>query len=70
MLSKVDKMIIGGAMANTFLKSQGFQVGASKVEDDLLANRERGEALISIAHPDFRPELRRDFTAIRHFLLD
>ncbi|MCL1980089.1 MAG: phosphoglycerate kinase [Proteobacteria bacterium] len=36
MLEKVDKMIIGGAMANTFLKSQGHGVGASKVEDDLL----------------------------------
>jgi acyl-CoA hydrolase len=29
--------------------------------------RERGEALISIAHPDFRAELRRDFAAVRHF---
>ncbi len=38
MLDRVDSMIIGGAMANTFLKSQGFDVGASKVEDDLLAN--------------------------------
>lgn len=36
MLDKVDKMIIGGAMANTFLKSMGIDVGASKVEDDLL----------------------------------
>jgi len=36
MLGRVDKMIIGGAMANTFLKSQGYAVGASKVEDDLL----------------------------------
>ncbi len=36
MLARVDKMIIGGAMANTFLKSQGYEVGASKVEDDLL----------------------------------
>ncbi len=36
MLNKVDKMIIGGAMANTFLKSQGYAMGASKVEDDLL----------------------------------
>jgi phosphoglycerate kinase len=36
MLQRVDKMIIGGAMANTFLKSQGYGVGASKVEDDLL----------------------------------
>lgn len=31
--------------------------------------RERGEALISIAHPDFRAELRREFAAIRHFSL-
>jgi phosphoglycerate kinase len=36
MLDKVDRMIIGGAMANTFLKSMGVNVGASKVEDDLL----------------------------------
>ena len=36
MLGRVDRMIIGGAMANTFLKSQGYDVGASKVEDDLL----------------------------------
>ena len=36
MLERVDRMIIGGAMANTFLKSQGYGVGTSKVEDDLL----------------------------------
>ena len=36
MLGKVDRMIIGGAMANTFLKSMGIDVGSSKVEDDLL----------------------------------
>ncbi|MFO0983510.1 MAG: acetyl-CoA hydrolase/transferase C-terminal domain-containing protein [Planctomycetota bacterium] len=29
--------------------------------------RERGEALISIAHPDFRDELRRALARIRHF---
>jgi 4-hydroxybutyrate CoA-transferase len=29
--------------------------------------RERGEALISIAHPDFRLELRRELTEVRHF---
>jgi phosphoglycerate kinase len=38
MLDKVDRMIIGGAMANTFLKSMGVDMGASKVEDDLLEN--------------------------------
>ena len=31
--------------------------------------RERGEALISIAHPDFHAELRKDLAAIRHFPL-
>lgn len=36
MLDKVDCLVIGGAMANTFLKSQGYKVGSSKVEDDLL----------------------------------
>ena len=36
MLSRVDKFIIGGAMANTFLKSTGIHVGKSMVEDDLL----------------------------------
>lgn len=46
MLDKVDCMLIGGAMANTFLKSQGKNVGASKVEDDLLdtASRFLGQA--------------------------
>lgn len=36
MLNKVDTLIIGGAMANTFLKSQGVDIGGSVVEDNLL----------------------------------
>jgi phosphoglycerate kinase len=36
MLKHVDKFVIGGAMANTFLKSMGYAVGKSLVEDDLL----------------------------------
>jgi acyl-CoA hydrolase len=32
-----------------------------------LALRHRAEALISIAHPDFREQLRREASAIRHF---
>jgi len=31
-----------------------------------LTLRERGEALVSIAHPDFRAELSRDLANIRH----
>src|SRR5215470_15876290 len=34
LLTKVDSLIIGGAMAYTFLKAQGQQVGKSRVEDD------------------------------------
>jgi phosphoglycerate kinase len=37
MLHHVDKFIIGGAMANTFLKSTGYNVGKSMVEPDLIA---------------------------------
>jgi phosphoglycerate kinase len=33
---KVDKLLIGGAMAYTFLKAEGFTVGKSLVEDDLM----------------------------------
>lgn len=32
-----------------------------------LSIRERAEALVSIAHPDFRAELRRELAAVRHF---
>jgi len=32
LINKVDKLIIGGGMANTFLKAQGLQVGKSLVE--------------------------------------
>lgn len=32
-----------------------------------LSLRQRGEQLISIAHPDFRSELRQKFTALRHY---
>ncbi|MDO8720751.1 MAG: phosphoglycerate kinase [Syntrophales bacterium] len=36
LIKKVDKMIIGGGMAFTFLKALGYEVGKSLVEDDLL----------------------------------
>ncbi len=33
---KVDKLLIGGAMAYTFFKAQGFTIGKSLVEDDMM----------------------------------
>ena len=34
LLPKVDQLIVGGGMANTFLKAQGHEVGASLLEAD------------------------------------
>jgi len=43
LLTRVDKIVIGGAMANTFLKKKGHDMGLSKVEDGML---ERADAVI------------------------
>jgi phosphoglycerate kinase len=36
LLNRVDKLIIGGGMANTFLAARGLEIGKSLVERDLL----------------------------------
>ena len=36
LLSKVDALLIGGGMANTFFKAQGYKVGDSLVEDEAI----------------------------------
>jgi len=46
LITKVDKVIIGGGMAFTFLKAHGHEVGNSLVEDDLL---EEANAIIAKA---------------------
>ena len=51
LLGKVDSLLIGGGMANTFLKAQGKAVGESLVENDKLAEartllRDGGSKLI------------------------
>ena len=36
LINKVDNLIIGGGMAYTFLKAQGYEIGSSLCEDDRL----------------------------------
>jgi len=45
LLGKIDKLLIGGGMANTFLKAEGFNIGESLVEDDFLDEASRIEVL-------------------------
>ncbi|GFK94331.1 Phosphoglycerate kinase [Fundidesulfovibrio magnetotacticus] len=45
LLGMVDTLLIGGAMANTFFKARGLEVGKSLVENDLLAKAREIEAL-------------------------
>ena len=55
LLPKADEIIIGGAMAYTFLKAQGKQIGNSKLEkdkvavaQDILAKAEKAKVKISL----------------------
>ena len=43
LLERVDKLLIGGGMANTFLKAEGFDVAESLVEDDYVDEAKRIE---------------------------
>lgn len=36
LMEKVDRLIIGGGMANTFLQAEGYHIGASLTENDLV----------------------------------
>ena len=54
---KVDKILIGGAMAYTFFKAEGFTVGKSLVENDMLETaleiKKRAEAAgVEVASAD------------------
>jgi phosphoglycerate kinase len=43
LLGRVDALLVGGAMANTFFKARGLEVGASLVEDEALGVARRVE---------------------------
>ena len=49
--AKVETLIIGGGMANTFLAAQGKPVGKSLCESDLIADRARHHGQGEIAGP-------------------
>ena len=68
MLDKVDRMIIGGAMANTFLKSMGIDVGGSLVEDDLLETA--GKLIDAADRKGVKLYLPVDFVAADRFAAD
>ncbi len=67
-LPKVDVLIIGGAMANTFLLAQGYSVGKSLTEPDLVETassliadaEKRGVKLLLPVDAVVAPELRED----------
>jgi phosphoglycerate kinase len=50
LLGKVDRLLIGGAMAYTFFKSRGLPVGRSLVEDDKLEHARTIETLAAQKH--------------------
>ena len=41
LVGKVDKVIVGGGMAYTFIKAMGYEVGNSHVEEDMLSTAQR-----------------------------
>ena len=68
LLGKVDTLIIGGGMANTFLKSTGFPVGESLVEGDRVKD---AEALLGRAElQNVKMMLPRDVVIASEFSAD
>lgn len=76
LLQKVDRLLIGGGMANTFLKAQGYEVGRSLLEPEfveyaaglLQRAQERGVALLlpvdAVVAPEPRPDAPRQVVDI------
>jgi phosphoglycerate kinase len=50
LIDRVDRLLIGGGMANTFLRARGLEVGRSLLEEDLVATAreliERGQKIV------------------------
>lgn len=59
LIDRVDAMLIGGALANTFLKGLGKDVGASMVESSTVDPLQRG-----VSYPDIAAGLLRQAPAV------
>lgn len=68
LLSKVDVMLIGGGMANTFLKSMGYDVGKSLVEEDKVELA--GDILLSAVDKGVEVLLPQDVVVADRFAAD
>ena len=68
LLEKVDTIIIGGAMAYTFIKAQGGKIGTSRCEDDKLEFA--SEMLKKAAEKNVKFYLPIDNLAADHFAAD
>jgi len=76
LLQKVDQLIVGGGIANTFLAAAGYPVGCSLYEPDLLPQAERLMALAQqrgarillpqdvITAPEFSPTIAANIKAV------
>ena len=65
LLDKADRILIGGGMANTFLKAKGYEMGTSLVEAEAVAEAER---LLNLA--DDRLGLPEDLVVANAFAAD
>jgi len=68
LLPRVDKVLIGGGMAFTFLKALGYDVGNSLVEDDLI--EEAGKIIVEAKRLGVKFYLPVDVVAAEKFSAD
>lgn len=68
LLEKVDRLIIGGGMAYTFLKAEGFNIGSSLLEDDKVEYAK--EMLAKAEEKGVKLYLPIDHVAAREFRAD